>query len=125
MFGLNPLTSRDASANPLNPNLFTLTAPRTDCPVKLTSPSLAMKIKREPRTADEEASLMNQPLPESGNLIGFLHIMMKAEFELAGKTEAAETGILENFKEVKTRGQAKEYILKIQSRIEEARAMRK
>ena len=120
-----PLTNRDANANPLNPNLFTLTTPRTDCPEKLASPSLAMKVKRKFRTADEDAKLMSQPLPESGNLIGFLHIMMKAEYELAGKTEAAEKGILENFKEIKTRGDAKEYILKIQSRIEEERAKRK
>ena len=80
-----------------------------------------MKATRMLRTDSEQSKLMSQPIPESSNLMGFLHVMLKTEYELSNKTEADEKRILENFKEIKTRGQAMEYIKKIQNEVDIAK----
>jgi phospholipase C len=116
IFGLSSLTQRDANANNLV-NLLSLSTARTDCPSSLVNPPKHMKATRMVRTEIEQNKLMSQPIPESSNLMGFLHIMLKTEYELSNKTEADEKRILESFKEIKTRGQAMEYIKEIQSRV--------
>ncbi len=124
MLGLAPMTDRDAQANYLA-NVFTTSELRTDCPEKLTGPTPATKSKRAQRTPEEDAKWMAKPLPKSGNLGGFLHTMAKAEYELLGKTQHAKTSVVANVKALKTRGDARDYIRRVQSMIAAERAARK
>lgn len=125
MLGVGSLTQRDGNANDLTHLTAAAAAPRTDLPKKLKGPALSMKASRKPRSAEEHAALMAQPLPESGNVWGFLHIMAKTEYELTGSTEEGKIAILENLKSIKTRGQAREYIQRIQLRVAAEKARRR
>ena len=66
MFGLKPLTQRDAAANNVL-HLLSLTTPRTDCPTSLNSPAPLLKAARPRMTAQERALNDAQPVPQSGN----------------------------------------------------------
>lgn len=125
MLGVGSLTQRDGNANDLIHLTTSAAAPRTDLPKKLKGPALSMKVTRKPRSAEEQAALMAQPLPDLGNVWGFLHIMAKTEYELTGRTEEGKIAILENLKSIKTRGQAREYIQRIQARVAAEKAIRK
>ena len=65
MFGLKPLTQRDAAANNVL-HLLSLTTPRTDCPTSLNSPAPLLKAARPRMTAQERALNDAQPVPQSG-----------------------------------------------------------
>lgn len=77
---------------------------------------------RAPRTPEEEAAILAQPLPPQGNLIGFWGVALKTELELAAGDEAEQARIMAEFKQIKTRGEAKAYLLKVFSKMEAARA---
>ena len=65
--------------------------------------------------------MANESLPESGNVIGFLHVLLKAELELRGKTKARQEKILQNFRNITTKVRAQEYILSVWHMVEAAR----
>lgn len=118
LLGMNSLTARDKAANDLG-HLLTCSVPRDDCPRTLPSP--APVIPRKPAAAHEgSANTTDDSLPESGNVIGFLHILLKAELEFGGKTKAEQKKILENFRKITTKGQARDYILSIWKMVEAA-----
>jgi phospholipase C len=80
LFGLPPLTARDAAANDVTP-LFTEPHPRTYAPVRLNYPAPpVLRAAIDPQTA--QASL-SEPFPESGSLPGFLQILLKTDLELS------------------------------------------
>ena len=143
LLGLEPLTKRDKHANDLL-HLLTNRTPREDCPNKLlVSPVratsdrgssgtvLASAIKHVAdevetvvdRVIGDIATLVDEPLPKSGNVIGFLHILVKTELEcsrLNGDDEAEQARILENFKKITTKRQAQAYVKSTLDKVEAA-----
>lgn len=114
---MNPLTNRDASANDLR-GLLTEPQPREDCPLVLPSPSPSIMDKQIPTEA-MTAEMSEQPIPASGNTIGFLHVLLKGE--LTGADGNAQAGILQRFRSMTTVGDARAYIGRMRAQIESAR----
>ena len=124
VFGMSPLTARDASANDLL-HILHSPSPRADCPTTLNSPAAVPASAELALTREQQAAADRQPLPEGGNLPGFLAIMLKTEIELSSGRETEKAAILENFKQLRKRGDARAYIKRIMSKAEAARAKRK
>lgn len=120
LFNFSALTDRDANANDVR-HLLSLPTPRTDCPTQLNPPAPPVAL-RAPMTADEIAAHDLKPLPTSGNLIGFLHITLKTELELSDGDDAQKQAIVENFKNIKTYGQAKAYHAAVMQKLAVAKA---
>ncbi|HEY4424661.1 MAG TPA: alkaline phosphatase family protein [Pyrinomonadaceae bacterium] len=135
LLGMKPLTKRDASAKDLR-HLLTNPAPREDCPKTLVSPATAPAhrkfYEKELNALDhwvEEVvdkvetvlAIHDEPLPESGNIIGFLQILLKTELEcsqLNGEDEAEQARILENYKQIDTKNKAQAYVKYMRDKIE-------
>lgn len=123
LFGLQPLTKRDAAANSVVP-LLSLTTPRTDCPTNLLPPAPLMKAARPPMTAEERAQWHAQPLPESGNLVGALWVLAKTDYELSAGTPEDVATIQSKVKAIQTRGQAEAYAQSVMEKVALARRQR-
>jgi phospholipase C len=119
-FGFPALTERDARANDLR-HLLSLGSPRTDCPTTLNEPARPATVARTAPAALVQATIAQQPIPESTNLPGFLGIMLKTELELSDGSEAQRKRIVENFKRIKTRGDAQAYIELISAQVNAAK----
>src|SRR5690349_2543532 len=143
LLGINPLTNRDASANDLR-HLLTNPAPREDCPRTLVSPVTTSQhrgffekeliagvtaldhLVEEAVTVIDEVlgnvlAVDDEPLPDSGNIIGFLKILLKTEMEcsqLNGEDEAEQARILENYKKINTKNQAQAYVKYMRDKVE-------
>lgn len=147
LLGMNPLTNRDASANDLR-HLLTNSAPREDCPLTLVSPAAASPHRAifekelvEGITALEHlvddvvdkvetaiegvfrnvSTVADEPLPDSGNIIGFLQILLKTELEcsqLNGEDGAEQAKILEKYKQINTKNKAQAYVKYMRDKIE-------
>lgn len=119
LFGLKPLTQRDTDAN----NLLELIPPaataQTDLPKSLARP--APVAARPPITPAQQMIDDQQPLPERGNLIGFLAIMAKTDLEMSGGTPAERAAIQARVQAIKTRGEARAYIEDVLTHAEAAR----
>lgn len=113
LFGLQPLTQRDAAANSVL-SLVTLDQPRTDTPTKLPEPAAAPDAVR--RKAPNLSESIN-----SGNLPGFLGIVQKSLRELLPQDTIQE----EHFTELTTRKEAYDFILSSLERIDEELDARK
>jgi phospholipase C len=121
LFGLKPLTQRDANANNLM-HLITTTR-RDDCPTTLPRP--APEPMRPAMTAAHRMIIDQRPLPETGNLPGFLGIMLKTELELSAGTPAERAAIIARFAAIKTRGEARAYIESVMAKAAIAKARRR
>ncbi|MBV9174336.1 MAG: phosphoesterase [Chloroflexi bacterium] len=149
---LKPLTKRDEAANDVL-HLLTNSAPRNDCPRTLSPPvrwnggtprqAQAAELGVLGRTLGEQASevetaiervgedlaaVIDEPLPTSGNVIGFLHVLLKTELEcgtLDSNTEQAQARIVDNYKRVKTSGDAQAYVKAIAEKLENAQKARR
>ncbi len=144
LLGMNPLTNRDGSANDLR-HLLTNSAPREDCPQTLVSPAAAAPhrgifekeviagitaldhlvedvVDKVETVIDEVlGTVADEPLPDSGNIIGFLRILVKTELEcsqLNGEDEAEQARILENYKKINTKNKAQAYVKYMRDKIE-------
>ena len=128
LLGMNPLTNRDASAKDLR-HLLTNPAPREDCPTTLVSPVTTSShrgiFEKElialDHLVERVMGIDDEPLPESGNIIGFLHILLKTDLEcsqLNGEDEAAQARILENFKHINTKNKAQAYVKYMRDKID-------
>ena len=132
LLGMNPLTNRDASAKDLR-HLLTNPAPREDCPKTLVSPATSRDrgtaldhlieeaVDKVETVIDEVLGVDDEPLPDSGNIIGFLQILLKTELEcsqLNGEDEAEQARILENYKKINTKNEAQAYVKYIRDKIE-------
>jgi phospholipase C len=120
LFKTNPthLTQRDLAAKDFMVPWATTTL-RTNCINNLpySIPPTASKAALPQITPEVQAAIDLQPLPESGNLIGFLHIALKTEVELSDGSDESKKAIIEKFeREVKTRGDAKEYMTSVYNR---------
>jgi phospholipase C len=148
LHSLDPLTKRDANANDVR-HLLTSLTPRDDCPRTLVSPADLLPhrgmIEKEliaginafdhlldevvdkietvaDRVLGDVREVPDEPLPEFGNIIGFLHILLKTELEcsqLNGEGEAEQARILENFKQLDTKNKAHAYVKYMSDKIEE------
>jgi phospholipase C len=106
LFGLPSLTARDAAANDVT-TLFTEAQPRTDAPTTLNNPAPpAARAAIAPETAQ---ALLSEPIPESGNLPGFLQIALKTDLELS-PTAQEQDEALARHAAVTTVGDARSYI---------------
>ncbi len=127
MFNTNPkyLTQRDLRANDFK-GLWATTGLRTNCINNLpySTPPTASKAAMAEIT-EAQAKIDLQPLPESGNLIGFLHVALKTEIELSDGSDESKEAIIAKFeREVKTRGDAREYMTSVYNRAKAAKEAR-
>lgn len=110
-FGLAPLTERDKAANDVW-HLLSESVPRNDCPATLHDPA-----KIPPAVAEEDEddeSLADLQLPASGNIIGFLQVLLKAELEIARREDPGSVDqIICDFKSISTQQHARDYVMKM------------
>lgn len=124
LFGLSPLTKRDEAANSVL-HLLSLTSCRTDCPTSLNSPAPLLMAAKPPMTEEERAQRAAMPLPQSGNLVGALQNLKKAEIELSGQAPLEIAAIYERFGRIQTRGHAQAYAALVMKNVGIAREQRK
>jgi phospholipase C len=115
--------------------LLTNPGPREDCPETLVSPAdhrgvfakeliagITGLVGEIETVIDEElGNVHDEPLPDSGNIIGFLQILLKTEIEcsqLNGEDEAEQARILENYKKINTKNKARAYVKYMSDKIE-------
>ncbi|MBV9170196.1 MAG: phosphoesterase [Chloroflexi bacterium] len=121
LYGLPALTRRDASANAVL-DLLSLGAPRTDCPTTLNQPAPA---ELQPLAASlVQRDVGDQPLPEVGNVHGFLATLHKADLELAAGDPARQRAATDRFSRIKTHADAEAYATEAGTRVRAARASR-
>ena len=106
---LPPLTGRDAKANDLWHLLGSPARRDEDCPQTLVEPA-----RPEPVTGTwdggEHTDAPDALLPQAGNTIGFLHILRKAELDLAGSDQNRAKRIIEDFAKISSPAHARDYI---------------
>jgi phospholipase C len=121
--GLQPLTNRDRNAIGVSvPNYQIDQGFRGNCPLTLNNPAQpAVRAPMAVRTPEVSDTMEQQPLPESGNLAGFLSIVLKTELELSSGTPEEKTAIVENFRKLRTRGQARTWTLGVMLKHERTR----
>jgi phospholipase C len=109
MFKMPALTKRDANANNIT-SLASLPAARN---TPLTLPPVAAVTMEEEAALRERQHPVNEEIAtaDSGNLPGFLHIVLKGRLEREPtKSLAAQTAIVADFSAIKTRADARQYI---------------
>ncbi|SDB88822.1 phospholipase C [Raineyella antarctica] len=122
LFGLPPLTERDKAANDLL-HLLTLDTPRTDCPSTLPPPVPAAP--RPDRKAEaDDAPDDDHPIAR-GNLPGFLGAAYKAATETYATTDADLAKLDEDFRAIRTKGQARSFLGRITSKVEETKVSKR
>jgi phospholipase C len=120
LFGFPPLTKRDEQASDLRA-LLTEEQPRTDAPATLHDP--APPAPRAPITAETRRARDAKPVPESGNLPGFLHILLKTDLEMSATPQDRDAA-LARYHAVSTHGDARAYIADVMARAGTARSAR-
>jgi phospholipase C len=122
-FGVNPLTQRDAEANRFDA-LLSLNAPRTDTPTTLPSPATvgaqpaAVMKMMVPDLSMVVASRPNETVDE-GTLPGILHSALHQNLEMSPGQSAI---ILDRFRSIRTREQARQYLAEVQKELRVRRA---
>jgi phospholipase C len=116
LFGFGHLTDRDKAACDLR-HLLSLPTPRQDCPTRLPDPA-KVDAGQMPVADAQNTRLTDDALPLSGNVVGFLHILLKGEMELSGTDKATRQSILDRFKTITTKTQAMDYIATIYDLVE-------
>jgi len=119
LLGLNALTDRDAQSSNLT-HLLQPTA-RSNCPTTLNNPAPAASAALKAQPGYVRPLVASEPIPEQGYLVGMLGIMLKTEIELSDGSEATKAALVERFKQIRTRGQADEYIKEVMARVETER----
>lgn len=122
LWGLPPLTNRDANANDVL-HLLSLTTPRA-CSTSLNSPAPLLLAAKAPLSVEERALVDAQPLPESGNLAGALGILKKTEMELSTGTPVEAAAAQARFNAVRTRGHARAYAASVMEKVRIAKQQR-
>ncbi|MFV0309570.1 MAG: alkaline phosphatase family protein [Desertimonas sp.] len=108
LFGLSPLTARDAAAN--SPAaLITLPIPR-DCPTMLPGPVAPDPDAPSPLSVDDD----DEPLV-AGNLAGF--VLIAQRLELATTPERDHQALRNKFRSIATNGDARRYVADVAERL--------
>jgi phospholipase C len=125
LFGLPPLTQRDATAKVIK-GVVPLSAadvpePREDCPETLDGP--AAQPEASSLTAEERAALDLEPVPDASSLMGFLGVLLKADSNLS-ETPEERLAAIARFNSVKTRGDARVYLREVMEKVQAEKAKR-
>lgn len=118
LFGLPAMTARDADANDFT-HLLASGEVRTERPATLETGRTVAPVR--PLAAEDLAARALEPIPESGNLPGFLAVAQKTEKELSSGTPEARAAIAAKVQAVRTRGQADAYIREVMAQVKTAR----
>lgn len=119
LYGTGFMTQRDQNANDLT-HLLSLPTPRTDCPTSLNSPAAAME--RVAAAGGPGVQDKDMPLPESGNGIGFLQILVKTDIELTRGDPDEIAAIQAKVAAIRTVGEAEAYAREVTAKANMARA---
>ncbi len=113
-WNLPSLTERDKHANGLS-SLLTLSNPRekSDCPNSLNI-TITPEVDRPVLSDDIIAKLDALPLQESGNMIGFLQIACKLDFEMSEQSASIKNKIYNKINTLNNMGDARKYIQTVQ-----------
>lgn len=125
IFGLAPMTCRDATANNLTP-LLSLTVPRGDAPTALEAPADSQIGGCEPFSCTTQVA--TEPLPptrpldsaDEGNLPGFLHLALRWDVALSPPEQ--RPAAIARFRTVETRADAWHYLSQVRQKITSAKA---
>jgi len=128
-FGLNPMTQRDANANNLMP-LVSLWSPRRGAPTVLPGPAnsgVSGCVPFSCSSAEAMPDALSMPLPVSrlqdsvndGNLPGFLHSAL--QYDLALSAPEQRGAILAQFRSIRTRAEAMQYVNRVGQKVHVAR----
>jgi phospholipase C len=124
VFGLSPLTARDARANKLN-DLVTLTVPR-DTPAVLPNPSSPLSastpmpsLAAAPPALDAMAVTRPAENADQGTLPGVLHSALRQDLQISPEKK---TEILARVGTIKTRAEAMDYMREVQRKVRTARS---
>ena len=115
LFGISSLTARDAAADDVLA-LLSMPAVRPDCmttlpdPVPDTPPAAPLVAAMAPAPAADE------PLPQTGNIHGFLALAAKAHLEMAEGDPVATDAIHQTLTGIETWGQARDYLHAVQTK---------
>jgi phospholipase C len=124
LWELPSLTNRDKHANDVL-HLLTLSSPRTDCPTTLPNPvadvPLAAPTDGSPAREGADA-VADRPLPDSGNVVGFLGIALKTDIELSDASEAEAEAKRQRVLAITTGAEAEAYAAEVAAKIKAARA---
>jgi len=120
LFGLPPLTQRDATANVIN-GVVTAAKPRTDTPATLERP--AQQVEKPSLTTQELAARELEPVPDRSSLTGFLGTLLKADSKLSA-TPAERAAAIARFQSIKTRGDARKYLLEVMVKVQAEKVRR-
>jgi phospholipase C len=106
LFGLSPLTQRDAGALRLDA-LITLGVARDDTPATLPAPAV-----------DAAPAVRPEDKVNDGNVPGILHAAMRQDLEL---TPERRPEIVARVSAIKTRGEAMQYLAEVQQKVQRHR----
>jgi phospholipase C len=122
LFGLAPLTARDAAANHLDA-LVTLAAPRTDTPPTLpatAAPFLApMTAETPPPVVAAPDAAASAETVNQGNLPVVVHSALRQDLQLS--PPEARAAILARVAAMQTKADAQQYLKEVQQKIRAAR----
>jgi phospholipase C len=119
LFGMSPMTARDAAAAPLS-SLITLTTPRTDTPGSMPNPAAMPAMALTARAAVETPVTRPMDPVDDGILPGAIHSALHQDLEISPPAE--RKAILARVGAIKTRGDAMQYLQEVGQKIEKARA---
>ncbi len=122
LFGLPPLTQRDARANPLRDVLRPLASPRTDCPTELHA-AVQAEARVEP-VSEPPAARTLEPIPGRSSAMGFLGVLLKADSMLSADAPGDRAAARARFQNVKTREDARHYVHEVMTKVQAAKAKR-
>jgi phospholipase C len=122
LFGVHPLTQRDAKANRLDV-LLSLKAPRLDAPTTLQSPAIVQAPLEVMKMSVPDLSATVAARPDAtvdqGTLPVILHSALRQDLEMSPEQR---TVILQRVRSIRTREQARQYLAKVQTKLRERRA---
>jgi len=117
LFGLSPLTARDAGANRLD-SLVTLAAPRSDCPTILPAPAEAAATTAafHATAAPVATTTVSRPNDSvnGGNLPAVVHAAMQQDLSLSPGDRPA---IVARVASILTRADAMQYMAEVQQKL--------
>lgn len=98
------LTERDRKARDLGGLIGDELRGENDCP-----PSFDVADLQEKRSLTGQHARDADPLPDSGNVIGFIHLAAKADFELSDGSQETADAIVRRINALQTHGDARAY----------------
>ena len=123
LFGLNPLTKRDAAANRLS-SLLTLAAPRNDAPISSFLRWPPARLRRWQQRWPSAAATVSVSRPDDsaddGNLPGIVQAALRQD--LAVSPPSDRPAIIARVRSIKTRADAVQYLNEVRQKVAPARA---